>query len=386
MRRPLSVLLVHLRGRDGGAERQTIALATGLVRRGHRVLALIRRGTPLERRALDAGAPVFPLGPRFPLGPGGTLTPWSRGRARLLAARGGWDLIHFADPEAYAATAGLLTAAAGNQAIASSRLLVTYRGERREGSRGIPAPLRRQHRAGGPIQAVSEALWAALVREGFDEDRLSVVHPGVPIKSFALSAAARAEARREIGLAEEDEAVGTTAILDRERGLGDLIEAAAILSRERSRLTLLVIGDGPRRESLESRARRSGAGDRIRFLGWHEDVARILQALDCWVYAGAGQETFPLSLIEAMAAGVPVVASDQTGIREIIENGKQGLIVPGKGAEPLARTILRALAEKEEGRRIGSAGAVRVQRFHTRAMVEATEALYYRLVRAGEEA
>ncbi len=386
MRRMLSVLLVHLSGRDGGAERQTVALASGLVSRGHRALALVRRGTPLERRALGSGAPVFPLGPRFPIGPGGTLTPWSRGRARLLAARGNWDLIHFSDPEAYAATAGLLAGAAACRSLAPSRLLVTYRGERGDFSRGIPGPLRRQHRAGGPIQAVSEALWAALVREGFDEDRLSVVHPGVPVKSFAASAAARVEARRELGLAEGEEAVGTTAILDRERGLADLIDAAAILSRVRSAFRLLVVGEGPRRRSLESQARRSGAGDRIRFLGWREDVARILQSLDCWVYAGAGQETFPLSLIEAMAAGVPVVASDQPGIREIIENGKQGLFVPGRGAEPLARTILRVLAEREEGRRIGRAGAVRVQRFHTRAMVETTEALYYRLARAGEEA
>jgi glycosyltransferase involved in cell wall biosynthesis len=224
------------------------------------------------------------------------------------------------------------------------------------------------------------------VREGFDEDRLSVIHPGVPVKSFAASAAARAGARRELGLAEGEEAVGTTAILDRERGLGDLIDAAAILSRERSSLRLFVIGDGPRRGRLEFRARRSGSEDRIRFLGWREDVARILQALDCWVYAGAGQEVLPLSLIEAMAAGVPVVASDRPGIREIIENGKQGLFVPGRGAEPLAKTILRVLTEKEEGRRIGRAGAVRVQRFHTRAMIEATEALYYRLARAvGED-
>ena len=78
----LSILLAHLSGRDGGAERQTAALAAGLVGNGHRVLLLVHRSAPVERRALEAGAPIFSLQPNFPSAPGGFFTYWCRERIR----------------------------------------------------------------------------------------------------------------------------------------------------------------------------------------------------------------------------------------------------------------------------------------------------------------
>lgn len=376
--RTLSVLLVHLGGRDGGAERQTVALMTGLTARGHRVLGLVRRGTPIERRAVEAGAPVFPLQPRFPLGPGGILTWWSRGRARHLASRGAWDLAHFTDPEAYPATAPLLDAARGDGSITAPRTIVSWRGGRGAAVSRPPAFLRRHQRAGGTIAVASEALWAALVRDGFEEDRLSVVHPGIDVKRFAAAQAARAEERRALGFPDDDEIVGAVAALDRDRGLLELIEAAAILRRDRPKARLAICGDGPGRRSLEAATHRLGMTGAVTFTGWREDVSRFLQALDIYVFTGRGEEAFPASLIEAMAASVPVVVCDQPGIREIIENGKQGLIVPERGAPALARTIFRALAEPALTKAMGRAGAVRVQRFHTQAMIDGTEAVYYR--------
>ncbi|HZE88726.1 MAG TPA: glycosyltransferase family 4 protein, partial [Verrucomicrobiae bacterium] len=174
--RPLAVLHVHLGARDGCAERQTAALIAGLGRHGHRALGLVLHGGGAERRSLDAGAPVFPLGPRFPSGPRGLLTWWSRERARHLAARGAWELIHYHDPLAAAAVSPILSGTGG--AAAASRTIVTYRGRgARSSPRELPA-LRRLHRAGAMIVAASEALWSALVRQGFDEERLSYIHPG----------------------------------------------------------------------------------------------------------------------------------------------------------------------------------------------------------------
>jgi glycosyltransferase involved in cell wall biosynthesis len=372
---------VHLGRRDGGAERQTAALLAGLARRGHRVLGLVRRGTPVERRALAAQAPVFPLGPRFPAGPGGVLTWWSRGRARLLAAAGGWDVIHFADPDSRALTAGILAGAVANGAAPAARVL-TYRGA--GGSPGrLPASLRRHLREGGTVVPVSEALWAALVREGVDEDHLAVVHPGIEIRAFAGGPEAREAARRSLGLGAAEEVAGAVAVLDRASGAADLLEAAAILARDRPRFRLVIAGDGPERRALEARARGAGLSGRVLFAGWREDVAAVVPAFDLYVHAGRGGEAFPLALVEALAAGVPAVARDQPGIREIIENGRQGLFVPGSDPASMARTVARALSDREAFREMGRAGAVRVQRFHTQAMVDATEALYYRLVKTG---
>lgn len=382
--RMLAVLHVHLSARDGGAERQTAALLAGLSKLGHRVLGLVRRGSAVERRSLEAGAPIFPVGPRFPSGPGGIFTWWSRGRARLLAARGAWDLVHFLDAESYELTSGILAAAA-NGALPPSRILVTYRGQRGSASGRAPSPLRRHHRAGGPIVTASEALWAALVREGYDEDLLSFIHPGIDVKSFSFDAALRAGARRELGFDDASEVVGTVAVLDRDRGAGAFLDAAALLLRDRPDARFLIVGDGGARGSLEARARRLGIAGRVVFAGWREDLPRVLPSLDAFVFPGEGEEVFPASLIEAMAAGLPVVACDQPGIREIIENGKQGLCVPEKGAASLARTVHRVLADRDVAGRMGHAGAVRVQRFHTQAMVDAHEKLYYKVSKiAGE--
>jgi len=381
----LSVLHVHLGVRDGGAERQTAVLLAGLSSMGHRVLGIVRHGTPIEKRALEHGAPIFPMAPRFPLGPGGILTLWSRRRARAIVASGGWDLVHFHDPASLALAGDLLLRAAPGGSLPPSRRIVTYRGQSRAGARKSPASLRRHHREGGTIVAASEALWAALVREGYDEDLLSFIHPGIDMKAFSSDAAARTEARRRLGFDDAVEVVGTVGILDRPRGMDRFLEASATLLHDRPAARFLVAGDGPGRGALESRAERLGLGGKVLFTGWREDVAEVLPALDVYVFPGEGEEVFPISLIEAMAAGVPVVVSDQPGIREIIENGKQGLFVPEKGAESMARTILRVLTDTEVSRRMGRAGSVRVQRFHARAMVDAFEALYYRVSKIARE-
>lgn len=376
--RQLAILHVALEDRDGGAGRQEIALVGGLVRRGHRVLSVVRRGTPIERRAVAASAPVFALEPRFPRGPGGLLTWWSRRRLGALAAGGRWDLIHCADARSYARTASILRSAAGE----SLPLLVTCRGSSAGASASAPAPLRLLLRRGGRIHAASEAIWSALVRQGVDEDRLTVIHPGIPLERH--DSAAREAARAELGLLPGDEAIGTVAILDRPRGVEQLIEAVASLRSTRPAARLVVVGDGPRAGALRERAARRDPDGGTIFAGWREDVPRLLPALEVYVFPGGGQEVFPLSLIEAMASGLPVVVSDQPGIREIIENGRQGLFVPEAGAESMARTILRALSDPAASREMGKAGAVRVQRFSTRAMIDATEKLYYRMARDGE--
>jgi glycosyltransferase involved in cell wall biosynthesis len=300
----------------------------------------------------------------------------------VLAAAGRWDAIHYADPGSFGAAAGILNGAVAGRSMPPPRVLITYSGLKDGVSRRVPAALRRHARSGGAVHVVSEGLWSALVREGFDEDLLTVIHPGAEIPAPA-DPGDRAATRKELGLDPDHEVIGVAAVLDGDRGMGELIEAAGILFGERPRARLVIVGDGPRRGALEEKARRADGGGRIIFTGWREETARIIRALDVYVFPGRGQEVFPLSLVEAMASGTPVVACDQAGIREIIENGKQGLIVPGTGAGALARTMGRALDEPERSRRMGQAGAVRVQRFNVRAMVEATERLYYRLTRSG---
>jgi len=224
----LAVLHVLLSPRDGGAERQDAALLAGLARAGHRVLGVVRRGTPIEQRAIEDGAPIFPLGPSFPLGPGGILTWWSRGRARLLAAGGGWDLIHFSDPDSYARTAGLIARGAGGR-LPPSRQIVSCRGHGGALSRSAAGALRRHQRAGGMIVTASESLRAVLVSEGLDEERLAVVHPGIDVKRFVADAAARAAVRCELGFDDRSEVVGTVAVLDRDRGIETFLDAAAMV-------------------------------------------------------------------------------------------------------------------------------------------------------------
>jgi glycosyltransferase involved in cell wall biosynthesis len=154
------------------------------------------------------------------------------------------------------------------------------------------------------------------------------------------------------------------------------LHALARLSNRNSDAMLQVVGGGPRREKIVALADELGLPDRVRLLGARDDVPELLSRAACLVLV-SDYEGCPLSVIEAMAAGVPVIASRVGGLTELVDHGVTGLLVPHDDPDALAAAVGELLADPERARRLGRAGRERARELYSiERMVAATVALY----------
>jgi len=168
----------------------------------------------------------------------------------------------------------------------------------------------------------------------------------------------------------------TVARLDAQKGITHLLDAAAGVPEA----IFAIAGDGPDRASLEAHASSLGITDRVRFLGHRRDVPALLAAADLFVLPSL-HEGLPLAALEAMAAGVPVIATAIGGTSEIVRDGETGTLVPPADGVALAAAITRALSNRERATRLASAARVLVQReYSVDSMVRAVSDVYEELL------
>jgi glycosyltransferase involved in cell wall biosynthesis len=164
------------------------------------------------------------------------------------------------------------------------------------------------------------------------------------------------------------------------KGYNHLLEAARLVCEAAPNTHWLLVGDGELRGDLESHCRRLGLEQRVRFAGWREDVPEILALADLFVLPSLG-EHFGRVLIEAMAMGKAVVATDAGGVPEVVLNRETGLLVPPAQPEALAAAVLALLRDPARARRLGEAGRLRAEaEFGLARHVEAVEVLYEELL------
>jgi glycosyltransferase involved in cell wall biosynthesis len=199
-----------------------------------------------------------------------------------------------------------------------------------------------------------------------------VVHIPNPIDLHRFFPGDREEARRRLGLPAGAFIAGTVSRLVPGKAVGDLLDAVARCPE----VQLLVVGDGPDRSALEARARPLSG--RVRFLGARDDVPEVLRALDLFVLASRW-EGEPVALLEAMATGLPCIATATTGARELLEEGKAGHLVPAGDVAALAGAMAAAASSASERARMGRAALDRVQGRRASTAAQAVLALYERL-------
>jgi glycosyltransferase involved in cell wall biosynthesis len=154
------------------------------------------------------------------------------------------------------------------------------------------------------------------------------------------------------------------------------LKAAALTLQEAPHTFFVIAGDGPERNKLEQLARELGIVDQVRFLGVVANVPAILKTVDVSVLSSV-HEALPLTLLEAMAAARPVVATDVGSVCEIVEDGVNGFLVPSGATEQFAQAVLRLLRDPDLARRFGQAGRKKVeQKFTVERMVSRCEALF----------
>lgn len=164
------------------------------------------------------------------------------------------------------------------------------------------------------------------------------------------------------------------------KGLPDLIRAIGLLSREFPNLHLEIAGDGPELENLEEQARRLNLAERVRFLGWRHDLGPVFRGWDIFAMPSL-TEAFPMAALEAMAQGLPIVASNVGGLPELVEDGETGYLVPPSNAEALAKALRTLIVDRERRQRMGHAGYRRIrEHFSADRMVAQTAAIYESLL------
>ena len=227
-----------------------------------------------------------------------------------------------------------------------------------------------------------------LVGEGWPDKKIHVIHNGVDLTRYA-AAPKRPELRRELGLPAEGPVVAVVSRLNPQKGIEQFIDAAALIGARFPQAHFLVVGDQHKipgasnsgyRATLEERALRLGLGKRLVFAGFRLDVPQILAQVSVAVLPSL-TEALSNSLLESMAAGAPVVATEVGGNPEVVEDGVTGLLVPPQDPEALARAVCRLLEWPQEAERLGRAGRRLIhERFSVAQMVHATEQLYLGLL------
>jgi glycosyltransferase involved in cell wall biosynthesis len=245
-------------------------------------------------------------------------------------------------------------------------------------------PLRRLERGTLPLAdgviAVSDAVRAALVAACPRlAGRTRTIHNGVAVERFAECRREGARRREARVRASDDFVVGAVARLERRKGVDTLIAAAGQAVGSCPGLRLLIVGDGIERRALESLARASGLGDRVRWAGHQEDVRPFLAAMDVLAMPSRS-EGLGLAVIEALAAGVPVVASEVGGIPELLRGTEAGMLIPADDVAAWARMIVTLGADAARRARMAAAGPAHALRFSDHAAATALEALYDELL------
>ena len=193
-------------------------------------------------------------------------------------------------------------------------------------------------RPGDRVVGVGEAVRLALIRnEGLPADRVEVIYNGIPLDRFSASAGDRAAVRDELGIDPEAPVLVQVARLDYLKDHATAVRAMAHLARERPDARLLLVGEGPERPLIEDLVGRLGLGAHVRLLGQRADVSRLLATADLALLTSIS-EGIPLTLIEAMAAGLPIVSTRVGGVAEVVEDGRTGLLAPSGDPRPWPRT------------------------------------------------
>jgi glycosyltransferase involved in cell wall biosynthesis len=234
------------------------------------------------------------------------------------------------------------------------------------------------------ILCVSESVRAHhAARSGLPERHYTVIPWGVDVAAFSRDPASRRRLRKQWGLARQAVLAAFVGRLESYKGVETLLAAMGHLGGRGEPIDLVIAGDGPKRPAVENFIAHGEAGHRTRLLGHVQDVRGVLSAADIFVMPSLW-EGWPLALGEAMAAALPAVGTDVPGIRDLLVDGRTGLLVERADPVALADAMHRLAGDRALRSRLGRAARRRiVEHFSIDAVVAAHEALYEKLARGG---
>lgn len=231
------------------------------------------------------------------------------------------------------------------------------------------------------LLATSETTRAELLALGIGRPKqFAVVPEGPDLGGFLNGDGLRGQLRAELGLADTTPLVGIVARLAPIKAHEVFLEAAAAVVRDLPACRFLVVGDGERRAELEALTRRLELAEQVRFLGWRKDLDRLYADLDVVVLCSRNEGS-PVSLVEAMAAAKPVVATCVGGVTDLVNDGVTGCLIPPADSRALAGALRELLRDPERRRSMGAAGRERVAPLGTEQLLADMDRLYTGLLR-----
>jgi sugar transferase (PEP-CTERM/EpsH1 system associated) len=363
-------LVSHLRG--GGLEQCVVNLSNRLADDGWRpFIFCMQMSGDLERKLRD-GVSVQSLNKS----PGNDLRlPW---RLATLFKRERIDIVHCHNWATL--LEGLIAARlAGVRAVVHTQHGLDYgfdasRSYLRDRARLLLKRL--ASRGLGHVVAVSQEVRETVVTDWrMPGERVSVIHNGIEPPPEAPTREERAARRAELGLSPFDLVIGTVGALRPVKDHSMLLQAFARVLRDLPGARLVLVGNGPSRADLEAEAARLGLGPAVQFTGWRSDASTLLPLMDVFALSSLS-EGISLAVLEAMAAGLPVVATRVGGNPEIVEDGVNGLLVPASDPQAMAQALLGLARDPRRRQALGAGGRVRASAFTLARMVEGYQEMY----------
>jgi L-malate glycosyltransferase len=208
--------------------------------------------------------------------------------------------------------------------------------------------------------------------------RAEVVAHGIDVDQVRADGAARAEVRAELGIGPDELVIGTVANFRPVKAYPDLLDAAVRVVAARPGVRFVAVGQGPQEAEMRARHEALGLGDRMLLLGHRTDAVRVMGACDVFCLASL-HEGLPVALMEALALGLPVVATDVGGIREVVDPGVEAILVRPSHPEEIAAALVELIDDEPMRAQMGAAAKRRGDSLSIESAVRRTEAVYLRV-------
>jgi glycosyltransferase involved in cell wall biosynthesis len=365
-----------------GKTRNLVSLVSHLDRRRYApvVCRLDAEWSSLVGQLEAAGVPLYTIACKAGVSPGMVL------RLARLAWRVKAGIVHCYNPRPML-YGGLAARALGIRAVVGSLSAFACQMSDRSYS-FLPQPLAtvsrrnvyRNRLAASAMRflvAVSPSLGRRFCRwSNVPLDKLRVISYGADLRAIDRVTAERvSELRRHLGFRSDDIVIGSVGRLVEQKDYPTQLRAFALAAARVPGLRMVIAGDGPLRSSLEDLTRDLGIADRARFLGNWNDVPALLRSVDLFALASKF-EPFGVALLEAKAAGLPIVATAVNEIPEIVQHGESGLLAVPENASSMAGLFVRLAEDRALRSRFGARSRAEAQQYSFQAAVAAYESLY----------
>jgi len=348
----------------GGGETQVLGLTLALAAGGHRAELICDPAGRLWERAIAAGIKCHPIRIRNAIDLAAGV------KLRAILKRERYDVVHFHTSRAHSMAP--LARGFGSTLVVTRRM--DYRPNR------VFAPYL-YNRAVDGVVAISGGVADSLAAAGVERERITVVHSGVDCDRFrAPTSQERADARGALKIADTEFVISAVGALEQRKGHRYLIAAIGAIAAS-GKFRCFIVGQGLIGRVLQDEIAVIRSLDRIKLLGRVDDVRELLWASDAFAMPSL-KEGLGVAALEAMASALPVIASDVGGLREVVEDGRTGIIVPPANPEKIASAIKRLAESPELRSQMSAAARARVvENYSMEQMAARTLALYRECLR-----